>query len=391
MLYFNRKKLKTRLQPHIYNGNKYYINKGFEEKIQISLAEISSSPNDEFKLVETGYEPWEFQCELCDHQHCMYYFVVLNLKTNKKMKVGSECINHFAGKGVDIDLATGLMKRVMKATTHARKELVTKFGKEAWKALSEEEQKAVKWYERDKFIDKLGREALKKLPREEKSKLTVNAFMTFQAEEILMNVSNNKHILSEEEIEKIISLGMSDKLEKAKESQQEEIRRENFRKLTDEIWDYFNHLNENLDEELDNVKVEEYKSKYNELRGQYDREDYIETFIKRLEETKAEKEKYNWLLNYSGNNDIVHSIISYLKRYGTISYKQEECAKNIIERESNPNTQDYEFEHAISILLKKEPNNSFFNSINNFYERNGYVTPKQRRAIIRSYKKIEED
>ena len=197
-------------------NNKIYRSKSFVNKIQMNLANVSANPEDEFILVNAYYDPKMFNCELCNHKDCMYAYEIKNVKTEKVLKVGSECVHHFQDKGIDIDLAEALMKRVMSATNKARRDLKEKLGHDAWDALSDEERKEVGW-KRFTWMVEAGKEAYKNLNKEQKRNLIVDQFMIIQAKELLFRVSIKKHYLTEEEIENIANLGLQNDMEKAQE------------------------------------------------------------------------------------------------------------------------------------------------------------------------------
>ncbi len=192
-----------------------YKSQSFVNRIQLNLANVSANPGDEFTLINAYYDPAMFDCELCGHKGCMFAFEIQNTETKKTIKLGSECVHHFKDRGVNIDLAEALMKRVMSATNKSRRELVEKLGDEAWKNLSEEERKEIGW-KRFEWKKEAGKKAYKSLDKEEKRVLVVNEFMIIQAKELLTQVAYNKHYLTEEEISKIISLGLEKEIEKAK-------------------------------------------------------------------------------------------------------------------------------------------------------------------------------
>lgn len=196
------------------NHNKIYQSQAFVNKIQMNLAQVSANPEDEFTLVNAYYDPKTFDCELCGHKNVMYAYEVKNVKTEKVLKVGSKCVQHFKDKGIDINLAEALMKRVMSATNKARRDLKYKLGTDAWGALSDEERKKI-GYKHWQWIDEKGKELYKALSKEEKRTLIVNQFMIIQAKELLIQVSLDKHYLTEEEIENIANLGLQDDIEKA--------------------------------------------------------------------------------------------------------------------------------------------------------------------------------
>lgn len=159
-----------------------YKSSRFQKRIELNLANISSSENDKFELVSAYYDQNLFDCELCGHRNCVYAFEVKNLETNKIIKVGSDCIHHWEDKGVDINLAAGLMRRVMNMTQNAR----------------------------NKLIKEMGKEEYKKLSKEEKREKITHQYMIEQAKQLLRDASRNKSVLSEEEIQHILSLGLED-------------------------------------------------------------------------------------------------------------------------------------------------------------------------------------
>jgi len=194
---------------------KNYKSNKFVHKIEMNLANISVKPTDKFQLIKAYYDINCFDCELCGHKNVMNAFEVKNLKTNKIIKVGSECIQHFSDKGVDIDIAQGLMRRVISASNKARRDLKRKLGYEAFYSLPEKEKATVKpWDIRDK-ADELGKEAYKKLDRKVKQELVVNEYLILQTKELLANVAYNNSILTEEDIELIFQLDMQEDMDKA--------------------------------------------------------------------------------------------------------------------------------------------------------------------------------
>jgi len=180
---------------HIYTveDNMNYINKdykseSFKNRIEVSLANVSVSPNDEFRLIKTSYQP--FNCELCGHVGCVYQFTIENLKTKKQINVGSECISHFKNSGVDINLAMGLLKRVQKTVLKARKDMRLDIDKGDYDKLS---------------IDK-------------KRDLTLKYFMRAQAKELLFDVRIGKATLSRRQVNDILDLGLDKELKRAQDS-----------------------------------------------------------------------------------------------------------------------------------------------------------------------------
>lgn len=179
-----------------------YKSQSFKTRIELSLADVSSSPTDEFKLYKAYYDPNFFDCELCNHRNCAYAFEVQNLKTNKILKIGSQCIHHFKDRGVDIDLAEGLMKRIYKTTQNARNKLIREIGEDEYKQLS----------------------------KKEKSHLITQQYMVNQAKELLSDLARNKSILSEDQVEYILRLGLKEEYEKAKNKQEKRKNRKKIRK-----------------------------------------------------------------------------------------------------------------------------------------------------------------
>jgi hypothetical protein len=159
-------------------GNmKNYISKAYEDKIQISLANISSSTQDKFKIVGMSYIPATFKCELCGHEPCLYSFTILNTNTQEQIKVGSECVNHFKGE-CDIDVAEGLKKRIKRDVRKMRR-----------------------------YMKKVLDEDYKEMTKERKRELTVKVFMRYQLKEKLKQQGNpgKKVRLKREEVEEIVN------------------------------------------------------------------------------------------------------------------------------------------------------------------------------------------
>jgi hypothetical protein len=117
-----------------------YISQAYEDRIEISLAEISRSDKDEFALLGMRYIPATFKCELCGHEPCLYAYYIKNLKTDIKMTVGSECINHFKGK-MNIDLASGLKKRVKSVIRKMRRYMKGSLDEEQYKDMPKEQKR----------------------------------------------------------------------------------------------------------------------------------------------------------------------------------------------------------------------------------------------------------
>lgn len=359
---------------------KYYRSQSFLNRIQINLAEISSDPNDEFSLHTAYYDPAGFDCELCDHRNCMYAYEVKNLKTDKILKVGSECIHHFKDKGVDIDLAEGLMKRVMSATNKARRDLQFKLGENVYKTLSEEERGPL-WNKTEK-IRELGKQEYKNLSKEEKRELIVNEFMIVQAKELLLQTGRNKHILSEKEIETIINLGLGERLEQVKKQQDVSKVKKVLNDIQDEYYDYIQNLN---GEYPDTTYTSLVENKWNAANtdGNNQLNPIVRMYEKYISDLNLKKE-YDWLLNYSGSNNFVNDVKSTFIRYKSISKNQKEHAQRIVAMESG--IKDQEFEDQINWLMQNKPN-SFVKSVHDFYKLKGFVSDKQKASIKKLYNK----
>ena len=202
---------------------KDYKSKKFVHKIEVNLANISVKPTDKFQLIRAYYDINLFDCELCGHKNVMYAYEVKNLETEKVIKVGSECVAHFSDKGVDIDVAQGLMRRVTSASNKARRDLKKRLGMEAFYALPEEKRVTVKSWEIRGVADELGKEAYKALDKKTKQELVINEYLVLQTKELLSNVAYRNSILSEEDVELILQLEMEDDMMKALETQERMI------------------------------------------------------------------------------------------------------------------------------------------------------------------------
>lgn len=370
------------------NKTKNYRSQAFVDRIEANLANISSNPNDEFKLVKAYYDITEFDCELCGHKHCVYAFEVENLKTHKHLKVGSECIHHFKGKGVDIDLAEGLMKRVIKATAQARKDVRDDLAEKAWNEMTKEEKEAIPFYQRKKFKEDLAKQEMKKLDKMTKRQMLVDAYMVVQAKELLSDVARNKHILSEDEIQDILDLGLEDDLERSRKSAERRANIEKGQKIENEVWEYIEKLRDQNYPDLDEKWVENKISEYEALKTSNYGYNPVKQIINDYKLKREQMAEYAPIMTYKGTNEIVLNIKNSLTRWGRITDKQKEYAFNLIEREKNPPEEDTDFEIAMANLLLEQPDNEFFKSVASFYKDKGYVSPKQRKAIMKAYDKI---
>lgn len=154
--------------------SKNYISESFQDRIQISLANISKSPDDKFAIVGIKYVPSTFKCELCGHDPCLYAFSVKNIETDTVIDVGSECVKHFQGE-CDIDVAEGLKKRIKSVTRKMRRYMK--------KALGDD---------------------YKEIDKEKKRELTVKLFIEHQTKEMLRDGYGKKTRLSKEEVARIL-------------------------------------------------------------------------------------------------------------------------------------------------------------------------------------------
>ena len=158
-----------------------YVSKSYLDRIQINLANISASKNDEFRITRVMYFVKPTACELCHHEPCNYITYVENNSTHIEIKVGSECINHFKGK-CDIDVAEGLWKRIRSTTRKMRRY--------AKKGMSNEEYKD--------------------LSKEQKRDLVTHLFMKYQTIEQLQGDSGKRTILKKDQVEKIVAESLNE-------------------------------------------------------------------------------------------------------------------------------------------------------------------------------------
>lgn len=156
--------------------NKNYISKGFQDRIEISLANISSRPDDKFAIIGMKYIPGTFKCELCGHAPCLYAFSIKNLETGIIIDVGSECVNHFKGDECNIDVTEGLKKRIKSVTRKMRRYMKKNIEGDKYKAMTPET----------------------------KRELTIRLFMKHQAMEMLRAEGGKKSMLKKEDILRII-------------------------------------------------------------------------------------------------------------------------------------------------------------------------------------------
>lgn len=318
--------------------NRQYHSQAFQDRIEVNLGNISSNPEDEFKLFNAFYDPKSFDCELCGHKYCNYAFVVQNIQTQKKIKVGSECIHHFKDRGVNIDLAEGLMKRVWKATKDARNELKDDLAKKAWDEMPETEKANIRSWEKWKVLEELGKTEMKKLSREDKAELTVKFYMVIQAKELLADVAQNKAILDEDQIKHIVEMGLSNELDAAQKRARRAATYKNMINAEIEFEKIINGLETSGFKPLDPVVVEQYDQKwvalYTEYYGTKPTFDKILSNRDRYQNEITQSTKMAWLASYQGPNPIVQDIKRYYFRKHYISTAQESYAKALIAKET---------------------------------------------------------
>lgn len=142
-----------------------YISQSYEDRIEVNLANISRAPEDEFSLIGVKYFPATFKCELCGHEPCLYAFRIKNLSTEVEMVVGSECVKHFKGKASNIDLASGLIKRVRTVTRKMRRYMKDSVDEELYKSMTREKKRemTIRLFMKHQLIEDLRDEAGKKV------------------------------------------------------------------------------------------------------------------------------------------------------------------------------------------------------------------------------------
>ncbi len=311
---------------------KQYRSVSFIRKIEMNLANVSVKPTDEFTLVKAYYDIDGFDCELCGHKDCAYAFEVMNLQTKEVIKVGSECITHFEGRGVDIDLAEGLMQRVTAASNKARRDLKRRLGNDAWNALPDEDKKKVKSWERREFIDKLGAEEYKKISKEEKRELIVTEFLTLQTKELLVGVSTAKSILTEEDVKVILELGLEEEMNRALKQREFWMQRKAYQ---DAVNAFHNYL---AAPDFDAQEAENLISKIVDIDPSFYVFGARQSITRRLQQKdriNALREKYGWLIDYSGDNWQVRRIRDNLINWNSISSYDESTAHSLINSETS--------------------------------------------------------
>lgn len=367
---------------------KHYKSDSFVRKIEVNLANVSAKPTDEFKLVKAYYDIDLFDCDLCGHKNCMYAYEVLNLETKAVIKVGSECIHHFAGKGVDISLAEGLMRRVTSASNKARRDLKRRLGEEAFNALPKEEKEKIPWYLHKDKIEELGKIAYKAIPRDKKREMVVNEFLALQTRELLTDVAVGKSILDEDDVELILQLDMKEEMERAVEQNKIIAVRTQIRDLEANSLELIRNM---PIEELTAERIKQMKQEILDIDPKYHSVWIENTYQNRLIEEKRNKEiqkEFGWLIDYTGSNPTVRDIQSYLTKNRYISPAQQNLAFSLVEGESHPVDKDFETKIEELHLL---PYNQFVDSVYRQFKRKGYVSEKQRSAILKHYEKVHDE
>lgn len=334
---------------------KDYKSNSFQTRIEVNLANISSSPEDEFQLHSAYYDKNLFDCELCGHKNCVYAYEVKNIKTEKILKVGSECIHHFEGKGVDIDLAEGLMKRVMKETQKARYKLIKEMGEEEYKNLS----------------------------KEEKREMVTKQYIIEQAKQMLTDMSQNKTILSEEQVQHILDLGLEEEYSNAKDKQNKRNKFQESVKILNNFQDYLNQLRQDWSQPEDSV-IEDFRTKYQNT-SVYKNSNMVDVYLNGYIQQLENRKKYTWLLDYDGDSEVVKDIIKSLEKRGSLTVRQEKYVKSLIEKESNSN--DDRLKEAFDFLFNNNHDDTFIRSLKRQYDMKGFLSDKQEKALMKNYYK----
>lgn len=332
---------------------KEYRSSSFQTRIEANLANISSSPEDEFKLHSAYYDTNTFDCELCGHRNCVYAFEVKNLKTDRILKIGSECINHFEGRGVDIDLAEGLMKRVMQTTQKARKSLIGEMGEEEYKKLSKEEKR-------------------EKITRQ---------YMVEQVKQMLKEMVYHKSVLTEEDVKHILDLGLEKEYEKAKEKMAESETLHKAHNIITEFQNYLSSLKETWSQPEEEI-VLEYKKQYEEF---HPNSQILDIYLKDYKRQLDNRTKYDWLVNYKGRSDVVFDIQKSFLKHGSLSPKQERFAKSLIDKEGRSN--DDLLSRCFTFLFSHHMEDDFIKSLKRQYDSNGFLSEKQEKSLLKIYNK----
>lgn len=331
---------------------KDYRSSSFQKRIEASLANVSSSPEDEFRLVGAYYDTNMFDCQLCGHRNCVYAYEVENIETHRVLKVGSECIHHWKDKGVDIDLAEGLMQRVMKATQRAR----------------------------NKLIKEIGKEEYKKLSKEEKREKVTQQYMIEQVKDMLRDVAQNKSVLTEDEVKHILDLGLEEEYEEAKALSEKLKKRKELDRLFMEFTNYLDKLKKTWSKP-DMEKIEEFRKVYE----QYENSSILDVYLKNYQRQLEGREKYKWLYDYNGSNSAVQNIKKSLERNGSISPRQESYVKSLIDKEEKSNSDV--LNRCFNFIFSHHFEDDFIKSLKRQYDDKGFLSEKQEKALMKIYNK----
>ena len=356
----------------------------FKDKIEINLANISSSKDDQFRLYKVYYDHNLFTCELCGHQHCCYAFEIQNVQTSKIIKIGSECVTHFEGKGIDLDLAEGLIKRIMKATAEARDELRMKIGNEEWEKLPTEVKSQFRSWQIDEYKKKLGTEIMKKMSRSEKAALTAKMYLVIQAKDLLKDFSLNRAFIDEDQVKQLFEMGLAEKYEEAKTQRTKTVEYEEFLNFKREIHNYFKSLKNDWSDPDPN-KILEFNDKI--AKNHYTI--YLDYMISQYNYQKNRIQAYPLLKNYRGNNADINRMIDSVCRGGYVYNYQLDQVKQIIESERDPEL-TYHIEVMFFYILLKKPNNIFVQRMKIYFKEHGYLTDNQYSSIENIYTEMKD-
>lgn len=356
----------------------------FRDKIEINLANISSSKDDQFRLFRVYYDHNLFTCELCGHQHCCYAFEIQNIQTGKILKIGSECVNHFEGKGIDLDLAEGLIKRIMKATAEARDELRMKLGNEEWEKLPSDIKSKFRSWQIDEYKKKLGNEIMKKMSRAEKASLTAQMYLVIQAKELLRDFSINRAFIDEDQVKQLFEMGLAEKYEEAKAKRAKAVEYDEYVNYKREVFEYFNGLKNDWSDP-DSNKILEFGTKIVNNRYSIDLNYYITNYNVSRNRIK----NHPILMNYKGNNPIVKRAVSIICMGGYLGHYEFEQVKQIIESEKDPELTK-QIQAMIAYILLKNHNNEYVNEINFFFKDHGFINNDQFGFIESLYNELKD-
>jgi hypothetical protein len=175
-------------------------------RIEAVMAQHSTSVDNKWVLIAAYRDSHYFTCALDNHDPCIRAFEVRNQETQEVLKVGSECIHRFGFDEQVLHMAEGMMKRVEKAVNKTRRQFIRSLGEARYNEL---EVKPVGKFK--SVCDMLGKEVWATLTNEEKNVKLVEAYQTAQAMALITGVHNGT-VLSEEETQRILDLGLGDKL-----------------------------------------------------------------------------------------------------------------------------------------------------------------------------------